>query len=239
MSKILHGDDIISGPENGDITYVEGFTIPHKCIAVSESCKYTITRKKQEWMRNVWLQFEPYGFGTMQYAKAIWGWDCMLALAVSKMLTVKIRKKMQVEHQGHIWWDIGLGRTGATGQLGDFFTEKILSGGNRHKWKWKKKPLCSALCSIPTEFKACMKSKSGVYTVKERWAVLRSNSKIMTKQRPIPHILFGLTWSPSLDLHVGKNCWIFCWSIQRKQGDITWQASRNTLNFIGSYLQLF
>lgn len=49
MSKIIHGDDvIISGPENGDISYVEGFTIPHKCIAVSESCKYTITREKQE-----------------------------------------------------------------------------------------------------------------------------------------------------------------------------------------------
>lgn len=54
MSKIIHGDDvIISGTENGDISYVEGFTIPHKCIAVSESCKYTITREKQEWMRNV------------------------------------------------------------------------------------------------------------------------------------------------------------------------------------------
>lgn len=37
-----------------------------------------------------------------------------------------------------------------------------------------------------------MKSKSGIYTVKERWAVLRSNSKIMTKQRPIAQILFGL-----------------------------------------------
>lgn len=122
---------------------------------------------------------------------------------------------------------------------GRFFTKKILSGCNRHKRKWKKRPLCSALCSIPTEFKASMKSKSVIYTVKERWAVLRSNSKIMTKQRPIPQILFGLPWSPSLDLHVGKNCWNFCWSIQRKQGDITWQASRNNLNFIGSYLQLF
>lgn len=48
----------------------------------------------------------------------------MLALAVLKMLTVKIRKKMPVEHQGHIWQDIGLGRTGPVGQLGDFSQRK-------------------------------------------------------------------------------------------------------------------
>lgn len=49
MKKILHGDDaIISGPENGAISHMEGFTIPHKCQVVSESYKYAITREKWE-----------------------------------------------------------------------------------------------------------------------------------------------------------------------------------------------
>lgn len=49
MKKIFLGDDtIISGPENGAISHVEGFAIPHKCHVVSESYKYTVTRQKQE-----------------------------------------------------------------------------------------------------------------------------------------------------------------------------------------------
>lgn len=37
MMKIFYGDDIIiSGPENGGGSYMTGFTIPHKCIPMSE-----------------------------------------------------------------------------------------------------------------------------------------------------------------------------------------------------------
>lgn len=61
---------------------------------------------------------------------ALWIWNyvvckshlglrlCVLALAVLKMFTVK--KKLPVQHQGHILWHIGLVKTGAVAWLGDF-----------------------------------------------------------------------------------------------------------------------
>lgn len=37
MLKIFHGGDIIiSGSENGDVSYMKGFTIPHKYIPMTE-----------------------------------------------------------------------------------------------------------------------------------------------------------------------------------------------------------
>lgn len=39
MLKIFHGDisSFFSGPENGDVSYMEGFIIPHNCTPMTES----------------------------------------------------------------------------------------------------------------------------------------------------------------------------------------------------------
>lgn len=38
MLKIFHGDDsFFSGPENGDVSYMKGFIIPHNCTPMTES----------------------------------------------------------------------------------------------------------------------------------------------------------------------------------------------------------
>lgn len=183
-------------------------------------------------------------FGIIQYGIAIWGWASIYVLLPSwKCLMSRYKKKkLSVQHQGHILWVTGLVRTGANRQLVDFPQGK--SYQKAIEINKNSKEMFTLFCfllntgwiqgmheiniwHIDHKLDACL----------ERWTTLRTTSEITTKGRPILYFYLGPLKSNLVSEHV-KELQEF---LLKHYWKVRWHCMTDLeehFNFFGSYLQL-